>query len=511
MTATIAPPALVVGDLFCLYPLPTGTVAALRGLSLTVPAGERLVVHGPNGSGKTTLLRVVMGELPPSAGAVTVAGVDLAGADETTRARLRRVDLGVVDQHSARALRPELDVRDNVALQLRLAGVDRSTARGRANTVLAALGLASLADRSPASLSGGEAQRVAVCAALAHRPSVVLADEPTGELDAQAADSVYDLLGAAVAEIGATLLVVTHDHRAARIADRVVRIRDGRLSEQWLPEAPHDEALVVDTRGWVRLPERLRHRTGTSGAVRAAAYGDRIVLSALAGADRDLPWRAPAARPRRPGPAVATLDRVTVRFGERTVLDRVDLQVCAGALTVVQGRSGSGKSTLLRVLLGLADPDSGDATVAGTALASLDRTGRADLRRRAVAVAAQSGSLAEALDVAENLELARTARGMPADPGAEATVITALGLAPLAGRAVRVLSGGERQRVGVARSLAVDRPLVVLDEPTSQQDEAHAELITAALADAAAGGTAVLCATHDPVLLAAADTVLTLG
>jgi ABC-type lipoprotein export system ATPase subunit len=117
--------AIDIADAFCLYPIPGGTVAALRGLSLTVAVGERLVVHGPNGSGKTTLLRVLAGEVAPSAGTVSVAGVDLAGADEATRSRLRLTRLGIVDQHSARALRPELSVIDNVALQLRLAGVSR--------------------------------------------------------------------------------------------------------------------------------------------------------------------------------------------------------------------------------------------------------------------------------------------------------------------------------------------------------------------------------------------------
>lgn len=512
MTAALARPlpALTASDLFCLYPLPTGTVAALRGLSLTVAAGERLVVHGPNGSGKTTLLRVVMGELAPSAGTITLAGVDLAGADEATRARLRRIDLGVVDQHSARALRAELDVRDNVAVQLRLAGVDRRTARARADSVLARLGLEALGGREPASLSGGEAQRVAVCAGLAHEPSVVLADEPTGDLDFEAADAVYDLIAAAVADIGATLLLVTHDQRASRIADRVVRIRDGRLSEQWSPEAPHDEALVVDDRGWVRLPERLRHRTGAHGAVRATAQGDRIVLSAVAGAQQASPWRPLPTRPRVQGDVLGELRGVRVAYGPRVVLGGVDLDVRAGALTVIRGRSGSGKSTLLRVLLGLTDPDDGDVRLGGVDVAPLDRAARAELRREYAAVAAQSGALAEPLDAVENLTLARIARRLDPDPGAVEETIAALGLTPVAGRAVRLLSGGERQRVAVARSLAVGRPLVVLDEPTSQQDEAHAELVAHALAAAAANGTAVLCATHDPVIVDAADTVLTL-
>ena len=502
--------AIDVTDAFCLYPIPGGTVAALRGLSLTVADRERLVVHGPNGSGKTTLLRVLTGELPPSAGSVRVAGVDLAGADEATRSHLRLAKIGVVDQHSERTLRPEIDVLDNVALQLRLAGVRRAEARRRAGDALERLGLTSLAERSPATLSGGEAQRVAVCAALAHDPTVVLADEPTGELDLASADDVYDLLSSAVAAIGATLLLVTHDQRAARIADRMVRIRDGRLSEQWSPHSPGDEMLVVDDRGWVRLPEPLRRGAGASRGVRASADDGRIVLS---GADEPMPPVAarvgalPSAIASR---SLARLEDVRVGYTERVVLDGLSLDVCAGVLTLVRGRSGSGKSTLLRVLTGLADPDSGRALLADVDLNGLSRAARADLRREHVAVFGQGGALAEPLTVIENLALARTARGLLPDPDLIAKTVESLGLAALGERAVRLLSGGERQRVAVARSLVVERPLVVLDEPTSSQDEAHAEIVARVLAEAAAAGRAVLCATHDPVLAAVADTAVAL-
>jgi ABC-type lipoprotein export system ATPase subunit len=508
-----ASPAVVATDLFCLYPVTTGTVAALRGLSLAVRAGERLVVHGPNGSGKTTLLRVLMGEIAPSAGSVMLAGVDLAGASEAACALLRRTELGFVDQHSARALRAELAVRDNVALQLRLAGIGRAAAQTQADKTLAQLGLADLSDRSPADLSGGEAQRVAVCAALAHRPTVVLADEPTGELDATSADAVYDMLAAAVGEIGATLLLVTHDQRAARIADRVVRIRDGRLSEQWSPVNPDDEALVVDDRGWVRLPERLRRRAGAHTVVRAFGGDGQIVLRGLAGTGRAAARSsAPPAPPvpRTPGRVLAELKDVRVAYGERVVFDGFDLAVRAGVLTVVRGRSGSGKSTLLRLLAGLEDVDRGRVVLGGTDLADLDRAARADLRRNELAIAGQLGALAEPLDVVENLTLARVARGLPADPALVDDTIRRLGLAAFASRAVRLLSGGERQRVAVARALVVDRPLVAFDEPSSQQDEAHAELLASVLAETAASGSGVLCATHDPVLVAAADSVITL-
>jgi ABC-type lipoprotein export system ATPase subunit len=503
-------------DVFCLYPTPRGHVAALRGLALDVAGGERVVVHGPNGSGKTTLMRVLIGELAPSAGTVSVCGVDLAGAGEGARSRLRSVHIGLVDQHHGRSLRPELSVRDNVALQLRLSGVRAGAARRRSAELLDGLGLGSLTGRRPATLSGGEAQRVAVCAAVAHDPSLILADEPTGELDPASADEVYDLLAAAAARTRAALLVVSHDARATRIADRIVRIRDGRLSEEWTPADAGHESLVVDDRGWVRLPEPLRRRAAIGPRVRASTVDASVVLTPTgppSPVEMPTPTQKPAPTERSlrvAGAAVARAEGIVVRRAGRTVLDGVGLVLTAGTLTVVQGRSGSGKTTLLRVVCGLERPDAGTVRVGEVDLAGLDRSALADLRRAGIAVAGQSTALVETMDTDENLELVRLARRLPPDAARTGEWVAALGLSAVRRRPVRVLSGGERQRVSVARVLAAQPPLAVLDEPTSRQDEAHAELVVAALVAAARGGAAVVAATHDPVLVAAADAVVAL-
>ncbi|WP_158220558.1 ATP-binding cassette domain-containing protein [Kineosporia sp. A_224] len=530
-----AGPVVDVRDAFCLHPVPGGAVAALRGLTLAVAAGERVVVHGPNGSGKTTLLRVLAGEQRLSAGRAVVAGVDV-GAATGDLAAWRGSRLGWVDQFPARTLRPELSVLDNVALQQRLAGVAADVARDRSRDLLDRLGVGPLAARTTATLSGGEAQRVAVCAALAHGPRLVLADEPSGQLDATAAEHVYDALAEAVADAGACLVLVSHDRRAARVADRVVRIRDGRLSETWVPGGP--ERLVVDDRGWVRLPDALRHSgsglveadTGSGGAIRlqpvpadpeaapseaapsgaapsAPSEGDRRAIARGSTSEGAPEQGAPGQGAPGQGEAVAVACGVRKAYGDRVVLAGVDLDVRAGRLHVVRGRSGSGKSTLLRVLLGLERPDAGTVHLGGAVLADLDRAGLAALRRRTAAVVGQDVHLAETVDVRTNLELARAVRGQVPDAAHGDTVLDALGLLPLADREVRLLSGGERQRTAVARALATGPRLLVLDEPTSQLDEASAEGLARALRAAAAGGCAVLVASHDPVLVAAADEV----
>ena len=201
---------------------------------------------------------------------------------------------------------------------------------------------------------------------------------------------------------------------------------------------------------------------------------------------------------------------MSVARGGRNVLDDVDLDVPAATLTLVSGRSGSGKSTMLRVLAGLDRPDSGRIEVGGVDLADLDRDGLADLRRACLAYSGQSVHLAEALDVAETLHLARAGRGLASGEAVVDRWLEALDLEGLRGRQVRLLSGGERQRVAVARALAVEAEVVVVDEPTAQLDEAHAELLASALRRAAAEGAAVVAASHDPVLAAEADHTLVL-
>ena len=371
------------------------------------------------------------------------------------------------------------------------------------------LGLARLADRRPDTLSGGEAQRVAVAAALAHGPSVVLADEPTGELDVVAADEVYDLLVRAVERASAALVLVTHDERAQRIAQRVVRIRDGRLGEEWLPGG--DERLVVDDRGWVRLPEPMRRTAGATHVVRAESMPAGIVLHGT-GEAVPLPARptAPVSVADGPDPVVEVRG-VAIAYDGHPVVSDVDLTVARGQLVVVGGRSGSGKSSLLRVLVGLDRPAEGSVALAGQDLAGLDRSALAGLRRTAAAVAGQGVGLAESLDVLENCSLSRDARGLPPDPERVDAWVDHLGLRPFVGRAVGLLSGGERQRVAIARALVAGVPLIVLDEPTSQLDETHAELVAEVLVSAAEAGHAVVCATHDPVVLAVAHQVLALG
>ena len=202
-----------------------GSVNILRGITLQVGAGETVSVMGPSGSGKTSLLMVIAGLERQTSGRIAVAGADLAGLDEDGLARLRRDAIGIVFQNFH--LVPTMTALENVAIPLELAGTRDAFAR--AAECLDSVGLAHRLTHYPGQLSGGEQQSVALARAFAPRPKVILADEPTGNLDGTTGEHVIDLLFALSAQHGTTLLLVTHNPALARRCEREIRLVDGRI------------------------------------------------------------------------------------------------------------------------------------------------------------------------------------------------------------------------------------------------------------------------------------------
>ena len=200
-------------------------VDVLTDVSLDVPAGQFLAIAGPSGSGKSTLLGLIAGLDQATAGRIEVAGVDITALDEDALARFRRDHVGYVFQSFH--LLPTLTAQENVAVPLELAG--EAGAAERAASLLAEVGLAERAHHYPVQLSGGEQQRVAVARAMARRPPLLLADEPTGNLDSATGKQIIELLVGMNRRLGSTLVLVTHDTALAAHADRVVTLRDGRV------------------------------------------------------------------------------------------------------------------------------------------------------------------------------------------------------------------------------------------------------------------------------------------
>jgi putative ABC transport system ATP-binding protein len=208
----------------------------LGGVSLQLAAGEYIAIMGESGSGKSTLLNLIAGLDSPDAGRITLDGRELGSLDDAARTRLRRARMGFVFQ--AFHLLPHLSVERNVALPLALNGSDGREASERVRELLSAVGMSDRANASPSQLSGGEMQRVAVARALAHRPAIVLADEPTGNLDADSAAEVLELLATQLKRDNAAGILVTHSEVAAATTDRIFQ-----LSRQGL--APRTAAATV--------------------------------------------------------------------------------------------------------------------------------------------------------------------------------------------------------------------------------------------------------------------------
>jgi ABC-type lipoprotein export system ATPase subunit len=260
-------------------------VQALQGLDLLVAKGELAAVVGASGSGKSTLMNILAALDAPTGGKARVAGYDLGSMTPRDRLRYRRATVGFIWQQVARNLLAYLTAQQNVTLPMRFAGLPLRQRARRAGELLDLLGVAHCAHRKPAQMSGGEQQRTAIATALANQPQVLLADEPTGELDSATAREVFGALQRANSELGVTILVVTHDSAVSAQVRRTVAIRDGRTSSETLRHGMPDEDgtvgqaveyAVLDRAGRVQLPREMIRELGMKDRVRLEQEPDHI-------------------------------------------------------------------------------------------------------------------------------------------------------------------------------------------------------------------------------------------
>jgi len=276
-------------------------VVALQGLDLTVKTGELMAIVGNSGSGKSTLLNIIGGLDLPSAGRIEVAGLDLTKFRDADFIRFRRETAGFVWQNVARNLVPYLSALQNVEVPMSIAGAaDR---RRRARELLELVGLSHRMHARLGEMSGGEQQRAAIAIGMANIPKLLLADEPTGNMDSVAAETVYQAFRTMNQQYGVTVIIVTHDRRISRAVDRVVAIRDGRTSSELIrrytvetaggpgsstlasidgagPPDTHEELAVLDRAGRLQIPREYLDALGLSRSrkVKVSMDGDRIIL-----------------------------------------------------------------------------------------------------------------------------------------------------------------------------------------------------------------------------------------
>ena len=279
-------PYVVCRDLFKIYKRADLEVVALRGLDLTVKSGELVAIVGASGSGKSTLLNILAGLDRLSAGQMMVGERDLLDISEKGLVEYRRQEVGFVWQATARNLLPYLRVSDNVELPMALAGKPRAHRRAWAGDLLETLGIGDKSDRLPHQLSGGEQQRAAIGVALANQPPLLLADEPTGELDTANAVQVFEMLRTLNRSYAVTVIIVSHYPGIAQFVDRVVHIRDGRISSEVIStpsyqregERTEDEFLVIDEAGRLQLPQEYAARFRSRGLAQVASEEGLVTL-----------------------------------------------------------------------------------------------------------------------------------------------------------------------------------------------------------------------------------------
>jgi ABC-type lipoprotein export system ATPase subunit len=279
---------IICEDLFKIYKISDLEVVALRGLDLLVKKGELMAIIGASGSGKSTLLNILGGLDNPTAGKVIVGGTDLLKVSSSDLVKYRRRDAGFVWQQTGRNLIPYLTAFHNVELPLMLLGWSLKKRKQRAGELLEAVGLANRMQHNPERLSGGEQQRVAIAVALAHNPPLLLADEPTGELDSQSASSILDVFHSLNDTYGVTIVIVTHDISITKKVQRVVTIRDGRTSLESIrgSKSPkheetveaYDEFVVLDGAGRLQIPREYVDKLKLKGRVRVLLDDDHITI-----------------------------------------------------------------------------------------------------------------------------------------------------------------------------------------------------------------------------------------
>ena len=263
-------------------------VHALQGLDLAISSGEMIGIVGTSGSGKSTLLNVLGGLDRLTAGRALVAGRDLGKLSSAALDKYRRETVGFVWQHGARNLIPYLTAEENIEVPLTLSGQGGEVSRQRALELLDMVGLSERVGHRMEELSGGEQQRVAIAIALSNRPTLLLADEPTGELDTSTAQTIYDLLRRLNKSLGLTIVIVSHDSGIAKHVDRVVAVRDGKLASETVrvkksaseTEEEHhlEELAVLDSAGRLQLPREALERFNIRRRVRVEITDEAILI-----------------------------------------------------------------------------------------------------------------------------------------------------------------------------------------------------------------------------------------
>ena len=476
------------------YTYPQRTSPALREVTWDVADGEFVLLAGPSGSGKSTLLRCLNGLVPHFSGGVLVGGVSVAGIDAVRAGpRVLSRQVGFVAQDpEAQAV---LDrVEGEIAFALENAAVPPDEMRLRVEEVLDLLDLTPLRDRRLHTLSGGERQRLAIAAALALRPRVLVLDEPTSQLDPQSAEDVLRALVRLNDDLGLTIVLAEHRlERIARYADRLTYLEAGQVVADGpvravLPRLPVAPPLL-------QLAQALNWQPTPLTVKEARPFATALADGAAAADQADVPPSAPTVTLAPPAaPSVLAVSDLRFSYNGHQTLKDISFSIAPGEAVAMVGRNGSGKSTLLKCIVGVLRGQSGEVRVNGRPTRGRDV---ADICREVGYLPQNPDDLLFADTVADEVRATLRNHGLSLPPGEVAAQLARLGLDALAGVYPRDLSVGQRQRVALAAVTATRPRLLLLDEPTRGLDRQAKEALVALWRGWLAEGAALLLVTHD--------------
>jgi putative ABC transport system ATP-binding protein len=505
-------PVFQVRDLVKVYETAAGGFVALDRVSFDVYPGEFLGIVGKSGAGKTTLLNAITGVssitsgevhfYPRANGSGTGPSAPLAihSMNENQRARWRGRTVGIVYQSFE--LLPQLDLIDNITLPQ---DFDRrygpTVSVERALELLDQVELVEHAYKLPAHVSGGQKQRVAIARALVNDPPVIVADEPTGNLDSVTAEHILQIFEALVAQ-GKTIIMVTHDRSLMSRFSRVIEIADGKVVVESCPAHIPSAGLPGERQGEGHL---VADTPDSSASLHPTGPG----------------WQESDMLSRKECDQILCaihLDKVVKTYvnaaGEFPALKGIDLQIQYGQFVSLIGKSGSGKSTLLNMLTGIDHPTRGRVTIGGQDVYAMSESERALWRGQTVGIVFQFFQLLPTLTLLENVML-------PMDycdvyraaerPERALALLEQVGLKAQAHKLPAAVSSGQQQSAAIARALATDPPIVVADEPTGNLDSRSANAIYDLFQGLAEQGKTILIVTHDPSLTGRTDQTVILA
>lgn len=430
-----------VKNLTKVYGEKTSAVLALSELDLTISENEICIVRGPNGSGKTTLISILAGEITPTVGEIKLVSQ-----------QVKEPVISVINQFN--------NLIDDLSIEEHFKLLNRETNLGLVDQKLLL--------KTPSQISRGEAQLISIALALSPDTDLLLADEPSGALGADDAKRVYEFIRTAALKNNCAVILVTHDVAAEQIADRVVRLRDGRISEAWKPGDPVKQ--VINSRGWVRIPDEVSPGLSKEVEIQTSAMG-----AVINGHVVQTPKFESDFNPRKPGlKKLIKAINLSTFYGPTPVSSDLSFEIAEGELFCIYGKSGIGKTTLLKTLCNLHKGFSGDLEITETPTIPYFN-----------------------IDLPYGMELNLFELNVKRE------LIEKLQLENFADRPIKTYSGGQRQRALVALALSNPADAIALDEPTSALDNEMADLVIRNLLEST---KTLILATHDERLLQVSNT-----